>query len=143
MVLFLENYMSKSGIGLFKHTIGANRTLMDELAAQGEKFSPKKIVGITKDPSGKIVWIEEGNSKSGLEHIVNEQVKQFNGQGISTDYILEAVHQGKIDGTQGSGPRPRTVYEVIYEGEPHHIAVQISDNGYIVSANPKSMKGNK
>ena len=139
--------MSKSGIGLFKHTIGANRALMDELAAQGEKFSPEKIVGITKDPSGKIVWIEEGNSKSGLEHIVNEHEKQFNGQGISTEeipnYILEAVHQGNIVGTQGSGPRPRTVYEVIYEGEPHHIAVQISDNGYIVSANPKSMKGNK
>lgn len=35
---------------------------------------------------------------------------------------------------------PRTVYEVIYYGEHHRVAVQVGTNGYVVSANPKSME---
>ena len=139
--------MSKSGSDLFKNTAGANRALVDELVSSGEKVSPEKIVGITRIPSGKIVWMESGNQKSGLQHILNEHEAQFNKQGVSTEkipnYVIEAVKQGNIVGTQGSGANPRTVYEFIYEGTPRQVAVQIGSNGYIVSANPKSMKGNK
>ena len=69
----------------------------------------------------------------------------FNNQGVTTEelptFILEAVHQGNVVGTQGKGPRARTVYEFTYEGKPRRVAVQIGSNGFIVSANPKSMKG--
>lgn len=35
---------------------------------------------------------------------------------------------------------PRTIYEFTYNGIKQRIAVQVSKNGYIVGANPKSMK---
>lgn len=98
-------------------------------------------------PSGKIIWMESGNSSSGLEHILAEHEKQFNAQGVSTEeipnFILKAIHQGNIVGKQGAGSHPRTVFEFVYEGQPRQVAVQIGSNGYIVSANPKSMKGKK
>ncbi|MBQ7265174.1 MAG: hypothetical protein IJS61_03660 [Firmicutes bacterium] len=76
--------------------------------------------------------------------IISEHEKEFNGKGIATDnipnYILEAVYQGNIIGTQGKR-NPRTIYEFVYDGITQRIAVQVSENGYIVSANPKSMKG--
>ena len=57
------------------------------------------------------------------------------------DYILEAVYQGNIVGTQGKR-NPRTVYEFIYNGKKQRIAVQVANNGFIVGANPQSMKEN-
>ena len=99
---------------------------------------------ITRDPSGKIVWMEEGNSSSGLQHIVDRHGHEFNGKGISNDdipnYVLEAVYQGNVVGTQGKRTPPRTIYEFTYNGKTQRIAVQVGSNGYIVSANPRSME---
>ena len=135
--------MSKSGSGLFKHTSGANEALVQELIDSGEKCTPKNIVGITKDSHGKIVWLETGTKSAGLNHIIEEHGTQFSQKGISNqeipNYIMEAVSQGEIVGYQ----RSRTIYEFTYEGKTQRIAVQISENGYIVGANPKSMKGVK
>ena len=135
--------MSKGSSHLFSGTSGEGQALIDEVISQGEKISPSKVVMITKDPSGKIVWMEEGNSTSGLQHIIERHGREFNGKGISNEdipnYVLEAVYQGNIVGTQGKR-KPRTVYEFIYNGEPHRIAVKKKKNGYIVGANPKSMK---
>lgn len=137
--------MSKGSSHLFSGTSGEGKALIDEVIANGDKISPDKVVMITRDPSGKIVWLESGNSTSGLQHIINEHGHQFNGKGISNedipDYVLEAVYQGNIVGTQGK-KNPRTVYEFTYNGVRQRIAVQVSENGYIVGANPKSIKEN-
>ena len=50
------------------------------------------------------------------------------------------MQQGNIVGTQGKR-NPQTVYEFVYKGKRQRIAIQVGSNGYIVSANPKSMKG--
>ena len=67
-----------------------------------------------------------------------------NGKGIANsdipDYVLEAVYQGNIVGTQGKRNPPRTVYEFVYNGQTQRIAIQVGSNGYIVGANPESMK---
>lgn len=137
--------MSKGSSHLFSGTSGAGRALIDEVIANGEKISPAKVVMITRDPTGKIVWLETGTNKSGLKHIINEHGKQFNGKGITNadipELVLEAVYQGKVVGTQGKR-NPRTLYKFTYNGVTQLIAVQVSNNGYIVSANPKnSLKG--
>ena len=92
----------------------------------------------------KIVWLETGNDASGLQHIIKEHGSQFNGKGISNEnipnYVLEAVYQWNVVGTQGKKNPPRTIYEFTYNGIKQRIAVQVSKNGYIVGANPKSMK---
>lgn len=113
------------------------------MVSSGEKITPEEVVMITRDPSGKIVWLETGNSSSGLQHIVDRHGHEFNGKGISNqdipDYVLEAVYQGHAVGTQGKR-KPRTVYEFIYNGKKQRIAIQVGNNGYIVGANPKSIK---
>ena len=109
----------------------------------GTKFTVENVVFVTRDPTGKIVWLETGNDKSGLKHIIDTHGKQFNGKGIADadipDYVLEAVYQGNVVGTQGKR-NPRTIYEFTYNGITQRIAVQVSENGYIVSANLKNMK---
>jgi len=135
--------MSKGDSHLISGTSGEGRALIDEVIANGDKISPDKVVMITKDPSGKIVLMEEGNSKSGLQHIIDRHGHEFNGKGISNDdipnYVLEAVYQGNAVGTQGKR-NPRNIYEFTYNGVTQQIAVQVGSNGYIVSANPRSMK---
>ena len=137
--------MSKGSSHLFTGTSGEGKALIDEVVASGEKISPEKVVMITRDPYGKIVWLEQGNSSSGLEHIIDRHGHEFNGKGISNsdipDYVLEAVYQGNIVGTQGKR-NPRTIYEFTYNGQKQQIAVQVSSNGYIVGANPRSMEDN-
>ena len=136
--------MSKGDSHLFSGTSGEGRALIDEVIANGDKISPNKVVMITRDPSDKIVWLETGNDASGLQHIIKEHGSQFNGKGISNEnipnYVLEAVYQGNIVGTQGKKSPPRTVYEFTYNEKKQRIAVQVSNNGYIVGANPKSLK---
>lgn len=136
--------MSKGSSHLFRGTSGEGRALIDEVILNGEKISPGKVLLITRDPSGKIIWLEKGNSRSGFEHIIREHGHELNGKGISNEdipnYILEAVYQGHQIGRQGRR-NPRTIYEFVYKGKQHKIAVQVSTNGYIVSANPRSNKG--
>ncbi len=135
--------MSKGSSHLFSGTSGEGQALIDEVISNGDKISPDKVVMITRDLNGRIVWLEEGNNNSGLQHIINEHGREFNGRGISNEnipnYVLEAVYQGNIVGTQGKR-NPRTVYEFVYNGVTQRIAVQVGSNGYIVGANPKSMK---
>ena len=136
--------MSKGSSHLFSGTSGEGKALIDEVIANGYKISPEKVVLITRDPTGKIVWLEEGNSSSGLQHIIDRHGHEFNGKGIANsdipDYVLEAVYQGNTVGTQGKRNPPRTVYEFVYNGQTQRIAIQVGSNGYIVGANPKSMK---
>lgn len=135
--------MSKGSSHLFPKTNGEGQALIAEVLANGEKISPNKVLLITKDTQGKIVWLEIGNSSSGLRHIIDRHEQEFNNAGISnkdiSNYILEAVFQGKIVGKQGKRS-PRTIYEFTYNGHRRRIAVQVGSNGYIVSTNPKSIE---
>lgn len=135
--------MSKGNSNHFSETNGSNKALVDELVSSGEKCTPENIVAITKDSSGRIVWLETGNDRAGLNHIINEHGSQFHGKGISNEeipnYVMEAIHQGNIVGYQGK-KNPRTIYEFVYEGKKQRIAISIGPNGFIVGANPKSVK---
>lgn len=132
-----------SGTGLASPTsAGSRESLITEAQAQGLNISPDKVVGITKDSDGRIIWLETGRSGergSGLSHIIEEHGKQFNARGISNselpEYLLQAVSTGKIVGKQGTRP----IYEFTYNGTRQRVAITVSDNGYIVGANPRSL----
>ena len=117
---------------------GLNSGLLDELANSGVKYNPDDVVAITKNADGKLVWLENGNSNAGLEHIM-QHADQFATKGISSDkipdFIMHALEEGKVVGTQ----RTRTIYEVMYEGKLQRVAISVGDNGFIVGANPKSI----
>ncbi|MBD2666046.1 hypothetical protein B6N60_04988 [Richelia sinica FACHB-800] len=115
--------------------------LIAELAELGIKHNPAKIVKIAKQADGKIVFLEEGNTEAGLQHILEEHSSQFAEQGIEAeqipDVVITALTEGKIIGYQGR-KKTRIIYEVRLNSKTHYIAVTVSDNGYIVGANPRT-----
>ena len=114
--------------------------LIQELKDNNIKFNENKIMRMTRDVDGKVVWLEEGNSNAGYQHILEEHAGDFANQGISPeqipDYVMDAVTNGEIIGTQGRPPG-RPIYSFEYNGETREIAVTIGDNGFIVGANPR------
>jgi filamentous hemagglutinin len=111
---------------------------LNTLAANGIKFTPENVIATVRTPSGQIVFLETGNSSSGLQHILERHAGDFGNKGIAAEdipsVVMQAVTQGKIVGTNGSAP----VYEIAYRGTAQYISVGIGSNGYIVRANPVS-----
>ncbi|MBS9359781.1 hypothetical protein JL739_01435 [Listeria welshimeri] len=91
----------------------------------------------------KIVWLEKGHPSAGFEHILIEHGEQFAKQGISKtdlpDFLMTALEKGKMVGHQGKG-KGRPIYEVIYNGKKYRVAITVGKNGFIVGANPVSIK---
>ncbi|MDF0551570.1 hypothetical protein [Kamptonema sp. UHCC 0994] len=117
--------------------------LIAELRQNGIKHNPQNIIRIAKTAEGKIIFLETGNATSGLQHILKDHLSQFADRGISTDQIpdviMMAVTQGQIVGSQGkTSSTPRSIYQFTLNGETKYLAVQVSENGYIVSANPRT-----
>lgn len=137
--------MSKTDSGHYSGTHGCSEKLIAEVILRGDKISPKKVLFITRTEDEKIVWLESGDTKSGLEHIISRHAAEFDGINIHRDeipvFIRTAIEKGTIIGYQGK-KNPRPVFEFGYGDMKYRIAIQISENGYIVSANMKN-KGEK
>ncbi len=112
--------------------------LIDELVISGEKYTLEDLVAITKTPDGKLVWLEKGNASAGLQHIEGH-LNDFLANGISQkqipEFITQALSKGKHVGMQNTRP----IYEVVFNGKTHRVAVTVGDNGFIVGANPVSL----
>ena len=101
------------------------------------------IIAVTKTRDGKLVWLETGNPKSGLEHTITTHADDFANTGVSQDQIIdlvmEALNKGEIVGYQGNG-QGRPIYEVIFNGDKRKVAIMVGSNGYIVGANPRPIE---
>lgn len=117
--------------------------LIAELQQAGIRYTPENIVLISKLPNGKIVFLETGSTRVGLQHILEKHAIDFANKGIPADRIpdavLAALSNGTIVGYLGSGREPRPIYQVNFQGKNLYIAVTVSQNGFIVGANPTSM----
>lgn len=113
--------------------------LILELQQLGIKHNPEKIIQIAKLYDGKIIFLETGNTNSGLEHILENHGDEFAQNGINEievgEAVITAVTQGKIVGYQKPN---RPIYELIFKNKMQRIAVTVGSNGYIVCANPRS-----
>ncbi|WP_274561708.1 Hint domain-containing protein [Streptomyces spiramyceticus] len=119
-----------------------DQELLDEMNEQGVKFDPEKVIRAERNADGKIVFLEEGNSRAGLKHIIEEHADDFERSGIARedipDLVMEAATKGKKVGTQGKGDG-RPIYEVEFKGKKRRVAVTVGNNGFVVGANPKSV----
>lgn len=118
--------------------------LIAELRELGIKHTPNQILRINKLPNGQIVFLEQGkNGKrgSGFKHILENHELEFRLRSILPedlpDAIMIALSQGTIIGYQQPD---RPIYEVNFQGRNQLIAITVSDNGYIVCANPGSLR---
>ncbi|MEV6133333.1 putative T7SS-secreted protein [Streptomyces violaceusniger] len=107
------------------------------------KFSSDKLVAAQRDQNGKVVFLEEGNSKAGLQHILEGHGSDFEQRGVArddiADLVMSAATHGEVVGHQGKGTG-RPIYEVEFQGKMHRVAVTVGSNGFVVGANPKSME---
>lgn len=119
--------------------------MIDAVHASGAKISGKDVVHIWPlgrqipgvHPTTQHAWLEHGNERSGMQHIVDKHGPSFAQQGIPHNEIPhlaeQATRHGEIMGTQG---RSRTIYKADHQGSTHHVAVETANNGYVVSMNP-------
>ncbi|TWH78104.1 RHS repeat-associated core domain-containing protein [Sedimentibacter saalensis] len=129
-----------SQLNKIKGTVNSwkNAGLLDELASNGVKYTADDVLAVTKTADGKLVWLESGNSKAGMQHIL-EHADDFAQKGIQQsqikDLVMESLTNGKIVGYQGRGTG-RPIYEVTFGGKTYQTAITVGDNGFIVGANP-------
>ncbi len=136
--------MSKSDSGHFNGTNGAKKQLIQELKDSNIKFSEKDMQFITKDKTGQIVWLETGNSFSGLTHIVSRHAEDFlNKHGVAqselSSHLNRVFTSGDVEYTRTTNRSGRMGYERLYcYSGKYYLLTGIGTNGYIVSAYPLS-----
>lgn len=112
---------------------------VNELNAKGVKFSLDDLIATGRDASGKVFFLEKGNAKVGLEHILQRPEDDFARIGVSREQVpsvvMDTVTKGKIVGHQGKD-MGRPIYEVMVNGQKSRITVTTGSNGFIVGANP-------
>lgn len=52
------------------------------------------------------------------------------------EFIITVLSEGKQVGIQNTRP----IYEAVYKGETKIVAIDVGSNGFIVGANPASLK---
>jgi WXG100 family type VII secretion target len=115
------------------------QALIDEVTAAGHKISPAEVVQIARAPDGKVVWLERGDQRSGLSHILRAgRIANFVDRGIPPSDIpgiaLRAVTEGRFVGQVREGG---AAYEVgLADGRRSTVVVVVASNGYVVSARP-------
>ncbi len=114
---------------------------------------PNRLTG-----KSEIVFLEEGNDKEGLRHIIKRHGEAFKNQLFSQselkskgsitkeqlerrviDAVMKAAVEGKVVGVQNIkneyGGRP--IYEVVFNGAKMYIAINVSTEGSVIGANPR------
>ena len=113
-----------------------SQEMLDELSQKGVKFTPENVVATGRNANGQVVFLETGNARAGLAHILGEHGAQFAQMGISEDevpsFVVTAATEGEEVGIQGTRP----IYQFAYGDQEYRLAVTVSKNGFIVGANP-------
>ena len=105
-----------------------DQPLAQTLLENGVKMTVEEIVGIwklenpwqTTGPAVSIIWLEEGDKKAGLEHIMRKHTVELGKRNIGREQVVELVKAATMVGTrigfqgQGAG-RPIVVFK--YHGE--------------------------
>jgi hypothetical protein len=103
------------------------------------KFNSAAVFATGRNANGEVVFLEKGDQRSGLQHIIDEHGEDFKNIGVSEhqipSVIMEALTKGVIVGYQGTG-KGRPVYQIEIDGRKQNIAITVGNNGYIFGANP-------
>ena len=104
---------------------------------------------ITKDGTGQTVWLETGNQSTGMQHIISRHAADFEKAfGVSKKqlacYLNKVISSGKVISNKLVKRGNREGFERVYyyEGK-HYVVTGIGTNGFIISAYPKKIKGDK
>lgn len=107
-----------------------------------QKCDLDKLVFLVRLRDGKLIFLEEGNKKSGLTHIQGKHgddfVKAFGEQARSLPaFLYKAMVTWRLIGSyEATNDGEYNLVHFYHSDGEHVIKVVISDNGYIVSAFP-------
>lgn len=109
------------------------QALLDELMNSGEKCNLDEVIVVTKTTDGMLLWLEQGNTKTGLTHIQGRHSGDFASQGV--DDIPQLINEIlKTDPIQ-KGQNQKGLYaDYVLNGNTYRLAY--GTNGYIVSFYP-------
>lgn len=118
----------------------SREALLQELRERGVRHNPDEIVRIGRAPDGRIVFLEEGNTRAGLQHVKSRHQQDFFNKGVSPEDIPDVIMQAvtSSDPPVGMQGRGRPIYEVNYKGRILKVAVTVGGNGFVVGSNPAS-----
>ena len=118
--------------------------LIAEVVAAGNKISPDAVVHVARAPDGRVVWLERGDGRTGLSHLLRaERIADFVAVGVAPTDIpglaVRAILEGVPVGRKG---HDGTIYDVDIGGGRHRdIVVVVGANGYIITAYPVRSSG--
>ncbi len=117
-----------------------NKELIEELVKAGVAFTDEDIIFITRDATGQIVWLEKGNERAGLVHIVERHMDDFSkALGLTEEKLPRFLEEVVTKGTVVSNTTSdlRTGYSRVYDFDGNYYTVTaIGTNGFIVTAYP-------
>lgn len=122
------------------------QALIAEVVAAGHKISPNAVVHVARAPDGRVVWLERGDGRTGLSHLLRaERIARFADVGVAPTDIpglaVRAILEGRPIGRKG---RDGTIYDVdIGGGRRRDIVVVVGSNGYIITAYPVRSSGHE
>ena len=107
-----------------------NSSLLKELAHSNVKYNPDDVVTVIKNSDGKLIWLEKGNSKKGLIHILERHADDFASQGVDNiPKLLENVLSSKPINT---GSNAKGLFaDYMFKGNKYRVAY--GTNGFVVS----------
>lgn len=125
----VQNALSEEGLPNYLKP----QNLMDELASSGVKYSLDEVIAISKTPDGQLLWLEQGNTKSGLTHILERHAADFASQGIEDIPQLLSNMVKNMPIKTGSNSKGLFA-DYVFNGNTYRVA--FGTNGYIVSFYP-------
>lgn len=117
-----------------------DENLVDQLKKSGISFDENKLLSIEKDLNNKIVFLELGSQKAGFIHVL-EHIDDFHNKGVDAKDIpkllMDSLSKGKIVGIK----RSSSIYQIEFQGKTQTTLITVGSNGFIVGANPITLKG--
>lgn len=103
----IENYELDSKLKEQEKTALSSASLVSEsdlkmLDDAKVKYNKEDVIFVTHDSSGQLIWLEKGNEKSGLNHILARHTNDFaNKHGVTKNeihsHINSIIKNGKLE----------------------------------------------
>lgn len=97
------------------------------------------------DVTTTILWIEQGNDKAGMTHILSHK-EDFESIGVPQDKLIELAQatttvgapSGHFQGKPRKNLPQRPILLLYFHGNPVAVAISVGSNGFVVGMNPGS-----
>ncbi len=131
-----------SNFGDFPFRLGDyyDSRLIEELRNQGVAVDESKLIAITRNQEGKIIWLEQGTSTYGFDHILQghsddfeEYFNIYDARDIG-NFILGTIKDRQIHRSyDGTYPGDKLY---VYRFGANYLKVIVPNDGFIVTAYP-------